>query len=694
MMHEVWAEWSRWGWPLIGNHLWQSTLAALVIVAAASFLKRAPAQVRHALWLVASIKFAAPSFLFFYLLAALGIALPSFASEEAGSAQTLALIAQPLAWQEEFAVSNPVPGHPTSGPHSEVFCALTIFWLAGCAGVLLVWSRKRRDFARAMKAGRACCGGREAAAAARVRSWIGIRRRVGLIVTPGLTEPGVWRVWRPVLVLPESMSELLSEAELEAVIMHEMVHIARWDNLSSSFQMLLCGVFWFHPIVWLIDRRLLVERERACDEKVVELSGAAKVYASSLVKVLGFCLGWKVAGVSLATGSNLQRRIEQIMTGNMNTKLVLSHRVAFGAVIAAVIFLSIAASLLGRDHVAAQIMAGGQPAGDVRALDDVPEIAEEDVEPEALPFPRVTLSPEVLERLSLAPELPLEVFKVSDEPVSITDARLKATELDEGDGPFAEGSIQNWVRPQFTITNNTGRRIKVCLIELRERHRDQYINLITIRRPIEPYGSYTVNPSPEDNSLLTVQGDPSDLALEMEGVVFEDGGDWGQVYPPPPPLPPPPPPPSRPGAPPEPEPPAEPPPPPDVDGPAQAPAPEQTPAPPNETPTATRPPASPIAAAAPRPPADPQEKESESSVIKKVDPEYPPIAKAANASGDVEVEVVINEKGNVVSAKAVSGHPLLREPAVKAARKWKFKPTKVDSKPVKVTATLTFNFKL
>lgn len=73
-------------------------------------------------------------------------------------------------------------------------------------------------------------------------------------------------------------------------------------------------------------------------------------------------------------------------------------------------------------------------------------------------------------------------------------------------------------------------------------------------------------------------------------------------------------------------------------------------------------------------------------------PEYPPIAKQANASGSVNVQVVVDEKGNVISARAISGHPLLRAVSESAARQAKFSPTKLNGKPVKVTGIVTYKF--
>jgi periplasmic protein TonB len=73
-------------------------------------------------------------------------------------------------------------------------------------------------------------------------------------------------------------------------------------------------------------------------------------------------------------------------------------------------------------------------------------------------------------------------------------------------------------------------------------------------------------------------------------------------------------------------------------------------------------------------------------------PAYPPIARAAHASGTVVVQVLIDENGNVVSAKPVSGHPLLQGAAVGAARQAKFSPTKLSGQPVKVTGVIQYNF--
>lgn len=82
------------------------------------------------------------------------------------------------------------------------------------------------------------------------------------------------------------------------------------------------------------------------------------------------------------------------------------------------------------------------------------------------------------------------------------------------------------------------------------------------------------------------------------------------------------------------------------------------------------------------------------SATRRVEPAYPPLAKAARVSGSVVVELTADEEGNVISVRAISGHPLLKDAAVAAAGGWKFAPTMLSGVPVKVIGTITFNFNL
>ncbi len=80
--------------------------------------------------------------------------------------------------------------------------------------------------------------------------------------------------------------------------------------------------------------------------------------------------------------------------------------------------------------------------------------------------------------------------------------------------------------------------------------------------------------------------------------------------------------------------------------------------------------------------------------ISKPAPEYPPVARAARVTGEIEVDIIVDEEGYVIVTKAAGGHPLLQQAAVNAARRARFTPTLLDGRPVKVKGVSTYDFVL
>lgn len=305
---QVWLDATSALWAYAGRHLIQATLVSGVLFGVVILLARAPARLRHTLCLVASLKFLLPS--------ALLVALAAF----------FRLDVIYLSNALHSGLQGPVGDFVfwlLAGAESEAGAAaggigvslLVTLWLGGAAWLGFRWLRQHRAFGRAIRSGRVLEAGREVEILDRWRRRLSLRRPVALVVSDELPEPGVWGVLRPAVVLPAGVAEHLDPAELEAVILHELVHVRRWDNLVATLQRVLCCLFWFHPLLWLLERKLLVERERVCDERVVALSGAARPYARGLLKVLRFGVGLLPAGVSAATASNLRARIERIQTG-------------------------------------------------------------------------------------------------------------------------------------------------------------------------------------------------------------------------------------------------------------------------------------------------------------------------------------------------------------------------------------------
>jgi TonB family protein len=339
--HQMLAEWSLWFWPVFANHLWQATLFALAVWIAALWLGRA--RTRQIVWMMAFAKFFLPSASLFLLARGFGLNLSWPTRTEmiaATDAQVLLQIAEPVAQSDAAA------------GHTEVYCVLTALWLAGVAVCFARWGWRRRRFSAVALAGERVEAGREAEMLEDLKSRLNVGRRVGLVVSSNFAEPGVWRALRPLIVLPRGLAEHLSDGELESLLKHELFHVKRLDNLFGSLQMFICCLFWFHPLVWLIDRRMIEERELMCDERVI-LSGAAPdAYAASLWKVVQFGFGWPVEGVSRATGSNLKRRIKLMLHANYRSKSSTAGRALVGITFIALIALAAAMALFSRDRFA------------------------------------------------------------------------------------------------------------------------------------------------------------------------------------------------------------------------------------------------------------------------------------------------------------------------------------------------------
>lgn len=76
--------------------------------------------------------------------------------------------------------------------------------------------------------------------------------------------------------------------QVEAILAHELCHVRRRDNLAVALQMVVEALFWFHPLVWWLEQRLVDERERACDEEVIRLGSEPQSYAESILKTCEF----------------------------------------------------------------------------------------------------------------------------------------------------------------------------------------------------------------------------------------------------------------------------------------------------------------------------------------------------------------------------------------------------------------------
>ena len=127
-------------------------------------------------------------------------------------------------------------------------------------------------------------------------------------------EPGVFGIFRPVILLPEGIAGNLTPEQLEAILAHELRHIGYRDNLTAALHMCVETVFWFHPVIWWIGAKLMDERERDCDEAVLRQGSRPGDYARGIVHVCERYVESPLACASGIGGSDLKKRIREIMT--------------------------------------------------------------------------------------------------------------------------------------------------------------------------------------------------------------------------------------------------------------------------------------------------------------------------------------------------------------------------------------------
>jgi bla regulator protein blaR1 len=317
--------------PALGNHLWQSTLFAGVAGLLTLSLRMDHARVRYWLWLAASVKFLIP----FSLLAGIGARLAwSRPSAAAPSPFYFAMeeVSQPFT--KPAMMAHAAPSTVLSSLIPLLPALIAAAWLCGFFAVLSVWYARWRQISTAKREAVPLRKGREVEALRRLEGAGEIQEPIEMLVSRSSLEPGIFGIARPVLIWPEGISERLGQAHLEAVIAHEVLHVRRRDNLSAAIHMVVEALFWFHPLVWWLGARLVEERERACDEEVLELGSEREVYAESILKVCEFCVGSQLACVSGVTGADLKKRMVYIMNDRIVRKLNFTRKLLLSAALA------------------------------------------------------------------------------------------------------------------------------------------------------------------------------------------------------------------------------------------------------------------------------------------------------------------------------------------------------------------------
>ena len=342
----------------VANHLWQSTVFALGTATFALILRGVPARIRYWLWLAASLKFLLPFSLLLFLGSSLVPARLTISRLQPATYYSLDVVSQPFTFTPALSAparSTLLSGWPLS---THILFVVGAVWLAGICIVVGSWIFRWKSIVRALRTARPATECFEASVLRKLQERAQVRRPIPLFISDTSWEPGIFGIVSPVLVWPQDISKRLSEAQIEAILAHELAHARYLDNLTAILHLLVEAIFWFHPIVWWLQSRLMHERERACDEAVVILGSEPEIYAAGILRACEFSIESPMAYFSGITGSDLKRRIRRIVLDNPVRSLTRSRKLLLAGLAGAAVLGPIVFGFVDAPRVRASLLQG------------------------------------------------------------------------------------------------------------------------------------------------------------------------------------------------------------------------------------------------------------------------------------------------------------------------------------------------
>ena len=154
--------------------------------------------------------------------------------------------------------------------------------------------------------------------------WQSIRRRgrrARVCVSSEVGVASMLGLGQPTIVIPRSLVAALASDELDRIVVHEYGHVQRWDDWTNLIQLTIEAVAGWHPAIWWIGRALRLEREVACDDRVIDRTTSARAYASCLAKIAGLAspqLAAPIAPGATRSARELTRRVERLLDRGRN----------------------------------------------------------------------------------------------------------------------------------------------------------------------------------------------------------------------------------------------------------------------------------------------------------------------------------------------------------------------------------------
>ena len=283
------------GWTLL-HSLWEGAIISAAL-AATLVAMRSP-RARYAAACVAMLA----------MLVGFGLTLARVMPEQARRAPAVSTSSIPASTVRAGidALSPSNPGLAAAVPW------LALFWIAGVCIFYLAYTASWISVSRLRRRGVCCASEHWQTLLARLSTQLRLSRSVQLLESCLVDAPMVLGHLRPVILMPIGLLTGLPPGQIEAILLHELAHIRRYDYLVNVLQRSVEGLLFYHPAVWWMSRLIRTERENCCDDVVVAMSGNAHAYAVALAVLEQNRWSGREPAVAV-TGGSLVKRIRRLL---------------------------------------------------------------------------------------------------------------------------------------------------------------------------------------------------------------------------------------------------------------------------------------------------------------------------------------------------------------------------------------------